>query len=316
MKRTIRLITSVFVASTALLGTAFGADFPTKPITIIVPYSVGGSMDIQTRGIAPYLGKALNTNVLVENVTGASGVLGFNKGFKAAADGYTLVANNLPAIVITELSQPNANYKTKDFLPLAAFARDSVVVITHPDLYKTFDEFVAAAKTQSVRVGVTGKGTTVHLAGLILENALNVKFNFIPFGGGSESVTALAGKHIDAVITIASSANAMIRAGRIRALVILANERNSNYAQVPTPKELGYNIPPFSNHTGVLAPPGLAPDRLKVLLSAFEQAVKDPDYVQWMEKGVAEYAPLVGKDYQTDIERVTKIVEGYRDLLK
>ena len=273
-------------------------------------------MDIQVRGVAPYLGKALNTNVIVENVTGASGVLGFNKAFKASPDGYILVANNSPGVIITEIAQPSANYKTKEFLPIAAFARDSVVVVTHPDLYKTFDEFVAAAKTQPVRLGVTGKGTTVHLAGLILENALNVKFNFIPFGGGSESVTALAGKHIDAVMTIASSANSMIRAGRIRPLVILASERNPKYAQVPVPKELGYNIPPFSNHTGVFAPPNVAPDRVKVLQTAFEQALRDPDYVDWVEKGTAEYVPLVGKDYQNDIERMAAIIDGYRDILK
>ncbi|OGP62564.1 MAG: hypothetical protein A2170_09020 [Deltaproteobacteria bacterium RBG_13_53_10] len=305
------LICSFFYA-----GFASAADYPTKTITVIVPYGAGGSMDTQTRGISPYLAKELNASIHVENVTGASGVIGFNRGFKAEPDGYTLVANNLPAIVVTEISQPNANYRTKEFTPLCAFALDPVILVTHPDLYKTFDEFVKAAKTTQIRVGTTGKGTTVHLSGLIVEGALGVKFNFIPFEGGAQSVAALAGKHIDAVLTIASSANAMVRAGRIRPLLIMAKEKSPKYPQVPIPKDVGYEIPPFSNHTGILAPPKLPSDRLKILEAAFDRAVKNPAYVEWLGKGTAEYAPLNPNEYRNEIERVFKVVEGYRDLLK
>jgi len=297
-------------------GLTLAANYPTKPITVIVPYSVGGSMDFQTRGISPYLAKELKTNIIIQNVIGASGVIGFSKAFNATPDGYTLVANNLPAIIITEMSQPNAAYKTKEFIPLCAFARDSVVLVTHPDLFQTFDEFVKAAKTQPVRVGVTGKGTTVHLAGLILENALGVKFNMIPFGGGSESVVSLAGKHIDAVLTIGSSAYTMIRGGKIRPLLLFAKERSPKYPQVPTPKDLGYDIQPLANHTGILAPPKLPLHERQILEAAFERAAKNPAYSEWMEKGVAEYAPLIGKDYRNDIERVAKIVEGFQKFIK
>ena len=257
MKKMAMIALYCLICSLFCVGFASAADYPAKPITVIVPYGAGGSMDTQARGISPYLGKELNTSIYFENVTGASGVIGFNRGFKSAPDGYTLVANNLPAVIVTEISQPNANYRTKEFTPLCAFALDPVILVTHPDLYKTFDEFVKAAKTTQIRVGTTGKGTTVHLSGLIVESALGVKFNFIPFDGGAESVASLAGKHIDAVLTIASSANAMIRAGRIRPLLILAKERSATYPQVPVPKDVGYEIPPFSNHTGILAPPKL-----------------------------------------------------------
>lgn len=316
MKKMAMIALYCLICSLFCVGFASAADYPTKPITIICPYGAGGSMDIQMRGIAPYAGKELNTTIQIENVTGASGVIGFNRGFKAAPDGYTLVVNNLPAIIVTEISQPSTNYRTKEFLPVYAFARDSVVLVTHPDLYKTFDEFLKAAKTTQIRVGTTGKGTTVHLAGLVVESALGIKFNFIPFEGGAESVTSLAGKHIDAVLTIASSANAMIRAGRVRPLIVLANERSPMFPQVPIPKELGYDIPPFSNHTGVLAPPRLPADRMKILGAAFDRAVKNPGYIDWLAKGTAEYAPLNPDQYRNEIERVSKLVDGYRDLLK
>jgi tripartite-type tricarboxylate transporter receptor subunit TctC len=297
-------------------GLTLAANYPTKPITVIVPYSVGGSMDFQARGISPYLTKELKTNIIIQNVIGANGVIGFNKGFKANPDGYTLVANNLPAVIITEISMPNSVFKTKEFIPLCAFARDDVILVTHPELFQTFDEFVKAAKTQPMRVGVTGKGTTVHLAGLIFEHALGVKFNMIPFGGGSESVTSLAGKHIDAVITIGSSAFTMLRAGKIKPLLLFAKERSPQYPNVPTPKELGYDIQPLANHTGILAPPKLPLRERQILEAAFERAVKNPSYKEWMEKGVAEYAPLIGKDYQNEIARVAKIVEGFQKFIK
>jgi tripartite-type tricarboxylate transporter receptor subunit TctC len=312
------VILSICFLSVVLMSGAlsFAANYPSKPITVIVPYSVGGSMDFQSRGISPYLAKELKTNVIIQNVIGASGVIGFNKGFNAPPDGYTLTANNLPAVIITEMSQPNSTYKTKEFIPLCAFARDDVLLVTHPDIFQNFDEFVKAAKTQPVRVGVTGKGTTVHLAGLILENALGVKFNMIPYGGGSESVTSLAGKHIDAVLTIGSSAYTMIRGGKIKPLLLFAKERSPKYPQVPTPKELGYDIQPLANHTGILAPPKLPLNERKILEAAFTRAVKNPSYKEWMDKGVADYAPLIGKDYGTDIERVTKIVEGFQKFIK
>jgi tripartite-type tricarboxylate transporter receptor subunit TctC len=312
------VILSICCLSVVMMSGApsFAANYPSKPITVIVPYSVGGSMDFQSRGISPYLAKELKTNVIIQNVIGASGVIGFNKGFNAPPDGYTLTANNLPAVIITEMSQPNSTYKTKEFIPLCAFARDDVLLVTHPDIFQNFDEFVKAAKTQPVRVGVTGKGTTVHLAGLILENALGVKFNMIPYGGGSESVTSLAGKHIDAVLTIGSSAYTMIRGGKIKPLLLFAKERSPKYPQVPTPKELGYDIQPLANHTGILAPPKLPLNERKILEEAFTRAVKNPSYKEWMDKGVADYAPLIGKDYGTDIERVTKIVEGFQKFIK
>jgi len=302
----------IFFFSSLLLA----SDYPNKAISVITPYAAGGSMDLQLRGLFPYLSKELKADLIIQNVTGASGVLGYNRAFKATPDGYTLVGNNIPGMIITEIGQSGSAYKTKEFVPICAFARDSVVLITHPELYRNFDEFVKAAKTQSIRLGVTGKGTTVHLAGLVMENALGVKFNFIPFEGGSESVTALAGKHIDAVLTIASSANSMVRAGRIRPLIIFANERTPKYPQVPVAKEFGYEIHPFSNHTGVLAPPKTPPDRLKVLEGAFERAVRNPGYLEWMEKGVAEYVPVLGKDYENDINRMIHIIEGYREILK
>jgi tripartite-type tricarboxylate transporter receptor subunit TctC len=316
MKKMTMIALYCLICSLFCVGFASAADYPAKPITVIVPYGAGGSMDTQARGISPYLGKELNTSIYFENVTGASGVIGFNRGFKAAPDGYTLVANNLPAIIVVEISQPNANFRTKEFTPLSAFALDSVILVTHPDLYKTFDEFVKAAKTTQIRVGTTGKGTTVHLSGLIVESVLGIKFNFIPYEGGAESIASLAGKHIDAVLTIASSANAMIRAGRVRPLLILAKERSATYPQVPIPKDVGYEIPAFSNHTGILAPPKLLPDRLKILGAAFDRAVKNPAYIEWLRKGTAEYAPLNPDQYRNEIERVSKLVEGYRDLLK
>jgi len=316
MRKATTLFIRVLCGTLIFAGLTSAADFPSKPITVISPYSAGGSMDIQLRGILPHVGKELKTDLMIQNVTGASGVLGYNRAYKAPPDGYTLVGSNIPGVIITEIGQASSAYKTKDFIPICAFARDSVLLVTRPETFQTFGDFVKMAKAQPIRMGVTGKGTTVHLAGLIMESALGVKFNFIPFEGGSESVTALAGKHIDSVLTIASSATSMIRGGYIKPLLILAKERSPKYPAVPTPTGEGYDIPPFSNHTGVLAPPKVSPDRIKVLEAAFETVLKNSAYLEWMEKGVAEFAPLLGKDYRNEIERMARIIDGYREFLK
>ena len=110
-------------------------------------------MDLQLRGLFPYLSKELKADLMIQNVTGASGVLGYNRAFKATPDGYTLVGNNIPGMIITEMGQSGSAYKTKEFVDLRLRPRQRVLV-THPELYRDFDEFVKAAKTQSVRLEV------------------------------------------------------------------------------------------------------------------------------------------------------------------
>lgn len=290
--------------------------YPTKPITIIVPFTAGGSTDIAVRRIAPYVGKYLKCSIVLENLPGADGAIGYNKGYSAKVDGYTLLASNTLPLFLTEYSR-ETKYKTLDFKPIFAFARDSMILVVHSDFSKTFEEFVKTARTQTVRVGTTGGATTTGLMGILLAEELGLKVNWIPFGGGAESLTTLAGKHIDAVLSITASTLPLTKAGKIRPLAIFSDRRNSQFPEVPIPKELGVDIPLLFNHTGIVGPPGLPEDIIKILEEAFTKAVEDPEYVE-KTKAVAtsDLVPLSPKEYRKEFERLHAVAEKYKKYLK
>lgn len=290
--------------------------FPSKPITLIVPFPPGGSTDVAARTLAIYMGKYLKTNVIISNVPGAGGVIGYTKGFHAPPDGYTLLAwNTLPPFL--EEYKREVGYKTLKFTPLAAFSRDSVIVAVHLEGSKNFVDFVKGAKVQTVNIGTTGQYTTTALQGILMAEELGLKANWITFGGGAESMTALAGKHIDAVMTQFASAAPLIKAGKIIPLIIFADKRVPKYPTVPTPGELGYNMPILANYTGIVGPPGMDKERVNILEAAILKAARHPDYVAWTEKvSTAESVLLPAAAYRQEIARLAKVAEKYKSFLK
>jgi tripartite-type tricarboxylate transporter receptor subunit TctC len=310
-------ILSVFIfLGVWVLKTEAQVTYPTKPITIIVPFTAGGSTDIAVRRIAPYVGKYLKSSIIIENLTGADGAIGYNKAFSAKMDGYTLLASNTLPLFLTEFSR-ETKYKTMDFKSIFAFARDSMILIVYPEFCKTFEEFVKMARTQTVKVGTTGGATTTGLMGILLAEELGLKVNWIPFSGGAESLTTLAGKHIDAVFSITASALPLSRAGKIRPLAIFSDRRNPQFPEVPIPKEMGVDIPLLYNHTGIVGPPGLAEDKIKILEQAFTKAVQDPEYLEKMKTlGTSEIVPLPPREYRKEFERLLTVAEKYKKYLK
>ncbi len=312
----IGIISFFLAASGEVFQTEARETFPSKPVTIIVPFSAGGSTDINVRRIAPYVRNYLKTQIIIENLPGADGGIGYYKGYSAKPDGYTLLASNTIPLFLTEYSR-DAKYKTMEFKPIYAYARDSMILVVHPDFCKTFDEFVKIARTQTVRIGTTGAATTTGMMGIALAEELGLKINWVPFGGGSESLTTLAGKHIDAVFSIAASAVSLAKAGRIRPLMVFSEKRNPQYPEVVVPKEAGVDITLIFNHTGIVGPPGLPEDRIKILAQAFVKAGQDPEYVARLkETATSELVPLPPKEYKKEFERLHVVSERYKKYLK
>jgi tripartite-type tricarboxylate transporter receptor subunit TctC len=290
--------------------------YPNKPITVIIPFSAGGSTDIAIRRIAPYVRKYLNASIIIENLPGADGGIGYNKSYVAKPDGYTLLASNTLPLFLTEYSRPT-RYKTMDFKPIYAFARDSMILVVHPDFSKTFDDFIKTARAQTVKIGTTGAATTTGLMGILFAEELGLKVNWVPFGGGAESLTTLAGKHIDAVFSIAASALSLSRAGKIRPLMVFSEKRNPQYPDVLIPKEAEVDIPLLFNHTGIVGPPGLTDDKVKILASAFAKAAADPEYIENLKTmGTSELVPLPPKEYRKEFERLYSVTEKYKKYFK
>ena len=291
-------------------------DYPRKPIRFVVPYAVGSGIDINARGIAPYLEKHLGVNILVDNRPGADGRIGVNDAWKAAPDGYTLVNPAMPIPIISEKLY-QVNYRTREFTHIFAWSVDNVVLVVNSETWKTPEEFIAAAKAKTLSCGITGVASVSYLAGLSLGDAANFKpVNWVPFTGGAETMTALAGKHIDFGITTCSSARGLVDAGKLRPLLIFANEKDSVFPNAPLPREIGLTLTAMPTVRGAMAPPGLSPQIVTILGQAFAKAIKEPEFLAWAQKIRIQILPINHEQYLAYTLSVEKEIVKHLDKIK
>ena len=287
--------------------------FPQKAIRFIVPYPVGSGSDIQCRGVLPYVEKHLGVKILIDSRPGADSRLGLNAGWKAVPDGYTLVLPGMPAPIINEKLFP-VDYKTREFTHIYAWSQDNMVLVTNSETWRTLEEFIATARTKTLSCGVTGTAGLAQIIGLQLEEAAELKpVNWVPFDGGVQTVTNLAGKHIDFGITATTSAKALVDAGKLRPLLIFSNEKDPTFPDVPFIKKTSLKLTPMPLVRAVFAPPGLSPKIANIVEKAFARAIKEPALVEWANKTRMTIAPLNSKEllaYTIDVEReVSKYID-------
>jgi len=318
--RKIYMYVVVSLIMCAVNGTATQAKdtFPSKAINIIVPFVPGGAMDIAARTIAPFISKYLNTSVIINNLPGAGGAIGFTKAYKTNPDGYTLLIWNT-LTPLTEEYRREVGYKTLNYTFLCAFSVDNPILVVHPEGNKNFGDFVKQAKAQSINIGTTGQYTVAGFEGILMAAELGMKINWVAYGGGAESLIALAGKHIDAVMTLTSSVTALTKAGKIIPILIFANKRSIKYPNIPTPGELGFNnMPILYGLTGIVGPPGMDKGKAKILEEALLKAVKDPDYIALTEKvnSAAEPVVLSAAAYRQQTTQLAHVAEKYKTIIK
>jgi len=262
---------------------AMSANFPQKMIKLIVTAAAGGGEDTEARAIAPYVEKHLGQKIIIENQPGAGGRIAFTKFQKTEPNGYSIITYTFPKSIIMEFSG-KADYKTSDFTPIFAWSRSDQCLVVHADDWKTADEFIKASKAKTLSGGLSGRGSTSHLTGLIALDKLGIKTNWVPYEGSAGSVSALAGKHIDFTITQPTSAGSLIQAGKLRALLLFSDQRDPFMPEVPLPKDLGINMDFIPALRGVEAPPKTPPSVIKILEEAFSKAAKDPGFIEIAKK--------------------------------
>jgi tripartite-type tricarboxylate transporter receptor subunit TctC len=294
---------------------AAGADFPKKPIKIIVCAAAGGGEDTEARGIAPYVEKYLGVSVTIENQPGAGGKIAFEKFQKTDPDGYTLITYTFPKSIIIEYMD-KTSYRTKDFTPIFVWSRANQLLVVHADQWKTFDEFLKAAKAKPLAGGLSGRGSTTHLAGLVAMDELGVKVNWVPYEGSAGSNAALAGKHLDFNICLATSAVPLIQAGRLRPLLMFSDKRDPYFPDVPIPKEFGLDVTPIPGTRGVEAPPNTPASIVKILEEAFYKAVQEPGFIEFTKKRKMLLFPLNAQEYREIVESTYPKVEKFQTMLK
>ena len=258
------------------LAGAQAQPFPTRAITLIVPFAAGGPADIHTRAVVEEASKALGQTIVVENKPGASGTNGALTLLRAPADGYTLAL--LTSTLYREPHLTKVKYDPlKDFAYILLMSDYTQGVAVRADApWKTWQEFVAdaALRPNKINVGVNG---IIGAPRIVMEEAADasgVQLNMIPYKGDSEIVNALLGGHLDAA-PLSGIATAYIDDGKLRYLALLTENRVKRYPTVPTLKEGGIDVW-MSSPYGVGAPSGTDPARLRILHDAFKRGLESP----------------------------------------
>jgi tripartite-type tricarboxylate transporter receptor subunit TctC len=186
-------------------------------------------------------------------------------------------------------------------------------IVGHPEGSKNAVDFVKQAKAQNVSIGGNGQFSITGLQARLMTEELDMKVNWVNYGGAAQSLTALAGKHLDAVATMTDSATPLIKADKIIPLIIFAKTRHPKFPTVPVPDELGFKFPIMTNYISIVGPPGMDKERVKILENAILKAGVHPDYVVWRDKvSTAEPALASAKAYRTELDNFGKMVEDYK----
>ena len=292
-------LAGALLAAPALPALAQAQNYPNKPITLIVPWPPGGSTDRHLRTIAEIASRHLGQPIIIQNSPGAGGTLGpGNMALKSAPDGYTISQFPLGMLRVPHM-QKVAWDPMKDFtfiIGLSGYTFGLTVKADSP--YKTFQEYIAAAKAQpnQINYGSTGIGSSPHLLMEDLADKAGVKLNHIPHKGNAELVQALLGGHVMAQ-SDASGWDRYVDAGQMRLLVTFGDKRTKRWPNVPTAKELGYDVV-FNSPYGLVGPKGMDPAVVKTLHDAFRKALDDPKHIEVLEQLNQDAWYKSGPEYQ------------------
>jgi len=295
--------------SAALFASIVSAQqYPSKPITMIVPFPPGGVADIVGRPLAAQMERALKQPVVVTNRTGAGGAVGMAAVAKSAPDGYTILMG-LSSISIFPVSDRIMGrapaYEMKDFAPIALITADPTVLVVGADSpWKTLQEFVATAKAYPGQINYSSSGVygTLHVAMEIFANAAGIKLFHVPYQGGGPAVTALLGGQVHALASGPAAAIGQIKGGKMRALASWSTERLPLLPEIPTFKELGYDAE-FYIWSGVFAPAATPTPVLDRLRAAVREAANSSEFKGTMEKVSTPVSYLDAPAFRTYWER-------------
>ena len=278
---------SLALTPSSLLAQDTAKDFPSKVITLVVPYAAGGSSDTRARQVAEKIASYLGKPVIVDNKPGAGGNIGTEFISRAAPDGHTIGIGNFAPLAVNKALFPKLGYDAaKDLVPVALLEKGPLVLVVSAEKspHKGFKDFQSFAKANPGKLSYAsaGSGGSFHLAGEMLEDAIGTKMVHIPYRGGGPATNDLIAGTVDFMFEMVPASLPYLKASpaRMRALAVAADKRLPQLPDVPTFAELGVKDMEMSNWFGIVAPKGTPDTIVEKLNQAINRALKEPDLAQ------------------------------------
>ncbi|MBE0602531.1 MAG: tripartite tricarboxylate transporter substrate binding protein [Deltaproteobacteria bacterium] len=312
MTRCIALAATMVFVLLSSIAPAMAEDYPSKSLNYMICFNPGGESDITARIQELPLKQYYKEGVVISYKIGGGGSVGWSELIASKPDGYTLAGHNLPHIILQPLQRGNAGYNTLDLKSVYIFeSTPDMLVVRQDSPYKTLKDFIAAAKEKPgvLTLGGSGSGSANELGAIMLNKAAGIKTIYIPFTGSGSAVPALLGGHVTALMTY--STMGIQHKGKFRPLAIMAEERMAVLPDVPTFKELGYDLVEGA-YRGVAAPPGTPDDIVKKAADIFDKVMKDPGVVKKMDENGFKIERM-GPAASTEL--IKKRMVLYKDLM-
>jgi tripartite-type tricarboxylate transporter receptor subunit TctC len=299
------------------VGSSWANDYPSRPLRIIAPIAAGGPSDTAARLVALALARQLNQNVVVENRTGAGGVVGTEMAAKAEPDGYTLLLSIAATFTVIPVAK-KVNYDVeKDFIPLGQIWSAPQALVVHTDSrFKSVADLVAEARANPSKVtfGSAGVGTTTHLSIELLQREAGIQLVHVPYRGTSQSVADVVGRNIDAVFGDISNLLPFVESGKLNAISTTADQRSTLLPNVPTTAEAGFPGVKTVNWYGLHVQAGTPVGIVERLKAAVRAAQDDSDFKESLRKNATSTgtfgADAFDKMIREEQARLTPIVRA------
>jgi tripartite-type tricarboxylate transporter receptor subunit TctC len=312
MRRAAALVAALVMAAAA------NAQYPDRPVTMVVPFPPGGVADTVGRPVAEAMGRALGQPVIIENKAGAGGGIGMAQVAKAKPDGYTVLMALSSLVVLPEADKVLGRapaFQVKDLKPIARFTADPTVLAVRADSpWKTYAEFVAYAKANpgKLNFGSSGNYGTMHIPMAMLMLGAGIQMTHIPYTGAGPAIVGLLGGQVDAIATGPATIVQHVQAGKIRALAQWGDARLASLPDVPSLKELGVPID-YAQWAGLFVPAETPEPIVQKLRDAARAAGNDPRVREGLGKSGSPVQYQDAPDFQryvdVDAAKMTDVVK-------
>jgi tripartite-type tricarboxylate transporter receptor subunit TctC len=260
-------------------------EFPSQPVRLVVPFPPAGVADSIARIVSQKVSSQMQAPVVIDNRSGASGMIGAENVAKAKPDGYSLLLANLPVMTINPLQFSNLTYDPAQFTPIVMLTDQPYLIVIHPSIpAKTMREFIELAKRQPDRFSYGTSSSSMFLATELLKKLGGFNMTHIPYKGAGPAVNDLLGGHISLIIGADITLAPHVKAGKLRGLAITAAKRSETVPEIPTTTEAGVKGFEITSWQGIVGPAGMPPAVVEKINGEFNRALRSDDVAAQLAK--------------------------------